>query len=174
MSIILQSLPAGYPRVRRCGDVAFRALVKGSRLGSFVSLWAKPHPWRRATARRFFLSARDQRFESVSLQRGVRCEPDFRGRIPSMASGISPGAAHSAFRLNNYLGIDPRFGTKQELIDLVQAAHGFSKNGRPFPIRIILDVVINHSGDNWSNPGGFRFLRPLVRTSASTMPEPVV
>ena len=91
-----------------------------------------------------------------------------------MASGISPGAAHSAFRLNNYLGIDPRFGTKQELIDLVQAAHGFSKNGRPFPIRIILDVVINHSGDNWSNPGGFRFLRPLVRTSASTMPEPVV
>jgi alpha-amylase len=31
------------------------------------------------------------------------------------------------------------------------------KDGRPFPIRIILDVVINHSGDNWSYPGGFRF-----------------
>ena len=28
-------------------------------------------PWRRATARRFFLSARDQRFESGSLQQGV-------------------------------------------------------------------------------------------------------
>ena len=45
---------AGHPTVRRCGDVRLRALVKGSWLGSSVSLWAKPHPWRRATARRFF------------------------------------------------------------------------------------------------------------------------
>jgi hypothetical protein len=30
MSIILQSLPAGYPRVRRCGDVYVPAFVKGS------------------------------------------------------------------------------------------------------------------------------------------------
>ena len=29
----------------------------------------------------------DQEFESRLLQRGVRCEPDFRGRIPSMAVG---------------------------------------------------------------------------------------
>ena len=35
------------------------------------------------------------------------------------------------------------------MIELVDAAHNFSKNGEPFPIRIILDVVINHSGDNW-------------------------
>ena len=70
---------------------------KGVWLGSSVSLWAKPHPWRRAGARRFFLltrpkaglSARDQGFESVSLQRGVSCEPDFRGRIPSMTVGDS-------------------------------------------------------------------------------------
>ena len=53
--------------------------------------------------------------------------------------------------------IDPHFGTKQDLVELVEAAHGFTKNGRPFPIRIILDVVINHSGDNWSYPGGLRF-----------------
>src|SRR3984893_13720461 len=45
---------AGHPTVRRCGDVGLRALVKGAWLGSSVSLWAKPHPWRRATARRFF------------------------------------------------------------------------------------------------------------------------
>ena len=36
-------------------DVRFRAFRKrGAWLGSFVSLWAKPHPWRRAAARRFF------------------------------------------------------------------------------------------------------------------------
>ena len=32
-------------------------------------------------------SRRDRWFESCSLRRGVRCEPDFRGRIPSMAVG---------------------------------------------------------------------------------------
>jgi hypothetical protein len=32
-----------------------------------------------------FPSRRDREFESVFLQRGVRCEPDFRGQIPSIA-----------------------------------------------------------------------------------------
>jgi Alpha amylase, catalytic domain len=53
---------------------------------------------------------------------------------------------------NNYLNIDPNFGTKQDLIDLVEAAHAFRRNGQPWPMRIILDVVINHSGDNWAYP----------------------
>jgi hypothetical protein len=35
-------------------------------------------------------SGRDREFESASLQRGVQCEPNFRGRIPSMTAGISP------------------------------------------------------------------------------------
>lgn len=55
----------------------------------------------------------------------------------------NPGAYHG-YNINNYLNIDPNFGTKQDLIDLVDAAHR-----RNPPIRIILDVVINHSGDNW-------------------------
>jgi hypothetical protein len=41
----------------------------------------------------------------------------------------------------------------KDLIDLVDAAHNYKKNGSSFPIRVILDVVINHSGDNWSYPG---------------------
>jgi glycosidase len=64
----------------------------------------------------------------------------------------NPGAYHG-YDINNYLGIDPHFGTLQDLIDLVAAAHGFVLNGKPWPIRVILDVVINHSGDNWSYPG---------------------
>ena len=63
----------------------------------------------------------------------------------------NPGAYHG-YNINNYLNIDPNFGTKQDLIDLVDAAHKFRKNGQPWPIRIILDVVINHSGDNWAYP----------------------
>jgi glycosidase len=68
----------------------------------------------------------------------------------------NPGAYHG-YNINNYLDIDPHFGSKQDLIDLVDAAHGFQRNGKSYPIRIILDVVVNHSGDNWSYPGGFTY-----------------
>jgi glycosidase len=68
----------------------------------------------------------------------------------------NPNAYHG-YDINNYLRIDPHFGTKDDLIDLVDAAHNFKRNGTPFPIRIILDVVINHSGDNWFYQGGFRY-----------------
>ncbi len=63
----------------------------------------------------------------------------------------NPGAYHG-YNINNYLDIDPNFGTKQDLIDLVEAAHGYVRKGEPWPMRIILDVVINHSGDNWQYP----------------------
>ena len=49
---------------------------------------------------------------------------------------------YHGYSIQNYLDIDPRFGTKQDLIDLVDAAH---RKG----MRVFLDVVANHSGDNW-------------------------
>jgi glycosidase len=49
---------------------------------------------------------------------------------------------YHGYAIQNYLDIDPRFGTKQDLIDLVNAAH--DKN-----MRVFLDVVANHSGDIW-------------------------
>jgi glycosidase len=64
----------------------------------------------------------------------------------------NPGAYHG-YNINSYLSVDPRFGTKQDLIDLVAAAHAYKKSGRPHPLRVILDVVINHSGDNWTYQG---------------------
>lgn len=64
----------------------------------------------------------------------------------------NPGAYHG-YNINNYLDVDPHFGTRQDLIELVDAAHNYQKDGRPYPIRIILDVVINHSGDNWVYQG---------------------
>ena len=63
----------------------------------------------------------------------------------------NPGAYHG-YNINNYLNVDPNFGTKQDLIDLVEAAHHRSP-----PLRIILDVVINHSGDNWGYPGDWPY-----------------
>jgi hypothetical protein len=47
--------------------------------GPIAGTWHRP----------LFLT-RDRWFESGSLQRRVQCEPDFRGRIPSMTVEISP------------------------------------------------------------------------------------
>ncbi len=57
---------------------------------------------------------------------------------------------YHGYAIQNYLRIDPRFGTKQDLIDLVLAAH--IRN-----MRVFLDVVVNHSGDNWYYPGSDRY-----------------
>jgi glycosidase len=59
---------------------------------------------------------------------------------PSPASGNYHG-----YSIQNYMDVDPRFGTKQDLIDLVSVAHARD-------MRVFLDIVVNHSGDNWQYP----------------------
>lgn len=51
------------------------------------------------------------------------------------------------YAIQGFLEVDPRFGTASDLVDLVEASH---KNG----IRLILDIVFNHSGDNWLYANG--------------------
>ena len=91
--------------------------------------------------------------------KGIRNHLDYIAGLGCTAIWLSPifennpGAYHG-YNINNYLGIDPHFGTEQDLIDLVEAAHTFTRDGQPFPMRVILDVVINHSGDNWEYEGG--------------------
>lgn len=84
---------------------------------------------------------------------GVRNNLDYIAGLGCTAIWLSPvfennPMAYHGYDINNYLSVDPHFGTKQDLIDLVDAAHR-----RDPPMRIILDVVINHSGDNWFYPG---------------------
>jgi alpha-amylase len=91
--------------------------------------------------------------------KGITQNLDYIAGLGCTAIWLSPifennvGAYHG-YNINNYLDVDPHFGTKQDLIDLVNAAHNYTKGGQPYPIRIILDVVINHSGDNWEYKGG--------------------
>lgn len=49
---------------------------------------------------------------------------------------------YHGYGIQNFLDIDPRFGTRQDLRDLVDAAHGRN-------MYVILDVIYNHSGNNW-------------------------
>jgi len=58
---------------------------------------------------------------------------------------------YHGYGIQDFLDVDPRFGSRQDLVELVAAAH---EKG----LRIILDVVFNHSGANWlyrpDTPGG--------------------
>jgi glycosidase len=63
--------------------------------------------------------------------------PIFRQRVE--------GNTYHGYGIQNFLDIDPRFGTRRDLIELVDAAHSI----RPRRINIILDIIFNHSGCNW-------------------------
>jgi len=90
---------------------------------------------------------------------GITRNLDYIAGLGCSAIWLSPifennAHAYHGYNINNYLNLDINFGTKQDLVDLVEAAHNFQKDGLQFPIKIILDVVINHSGDNWEYAGG--------------------
>lgn len=54
--------------------------------------------------------------------------------------------SYHGYGIQNFLDVDPHFGTRDDLIDLVSTAH---KEG----MRIILDIVFQHTGENWDYPG---------------------
>jgi alpha-amylase len=84
--------------------------------------------------------------------KGITDHLDYIAGLGCTAIWLSPPFVtneYYGYDVTNYLDIDPRFGTKQDLVDLVDAAHA-----RNPPMRIILDVVINHSGNTWEYKGG--------------------
>jgi glycosidase len=101
--------------------------------------------------------------------RGVRSKLGYLRRLGVTALWISPVLKQVAFRetyhgygIQNFLDVDPHFGTREDLKALVQAAH---EQG----IYVILDVILNHAGDvfayaadrYWTqDPQGQSFLDP--------------
>ena len=53
---------------------------------------------------------------------------------------------YHGYAVQDFLDVDPRFGTRQDLVDLVAQAHARD-------MRVILDVVFNHTGNNWVYDG---------------------
>ena len=98
------------------------------------------------SARSTGISTPDNAFYGGNLN-GITRNLDYIAGLGCTAIWLSPcfennpGAYHG-YNTNNYLDIDPNFGTKEDLVALVDAAHARD-------MRIVLDVVINHSGDNW-------------------------
>lgn len=85
---------------------------------------------------------------------GVKSRLPYLARLGITAVWVGPvfkqrrhGDEYHGYAIQNFLEVDPHFGTRQDLVDLVIAAHELG-------IRVILDVVFNHSGHNWDYQDG--------------------
>jgi glycosidase len=89
---------------------------------------------------------------------GVRSKLGYLQRLGVTTLWLSPifrQRAHldtyHGYGVQDFLDVDPRFGTREELAALVADAHSRG-------MRILLDIIFNHSGHNWNYrrdaPGG--------------------
>jgi glycosidase len=54
--------------------------------------------------------------------------------------------SYHGYGVQNFLEIDARFGTLEDLQNLIQNAHAKG-------MHVIQDIILNHTGDNWAYPG---------------------
>jgi glycosidase len=88
------------------------------------------------------------RFQGGTLA-GVASKLDYVAGLGMTAIWLSPvfkqrghDDSYHGYGIQDFLDVDPRFGSRADLVDLVAAAH---ERG----LRVILDVIFNHSGENW-------------------------
>lgn len=89
--------------------------------------------------------------------KGITDKLDYIKNLGCAAIWLSPifknrkeADTYHGYGIQNFLDVDPRFGTLKDLQRLVKEAH--KKD-----MYIILDIVINHTGDNWAYPGGYPY-----------------
>jgi glycosidase len=80
---------------------------------------------------------------------GIASKLDYLRGLGATALWIGPVFKQRAdiptyhgYAVQDFLEVDPRFGTRQELRDLVDQAHDKG-------LYVLLDIIINHSGNNW-------------------------
>ncbi|MCF6188646.1 MAG: hypothetical protein L3J49_14380, partial [Desulfobulbaceae bacterium] len=75
--------------------------------------------------------------------RGVWLSPVFKNRQEKKST-------YHGYGIQDFLQIDPRFGSIEDLKELVRQAHDRK-------MYVILDIILNHTGDNWAYPGDFPY-----------------
>ncbi|MCC6145233.1 MAG: alpha-amylase [Candidatus Hydrogenedentes bacterium] len=63
---------------------------------------------------------------------------------------VTDSDTYHGYGIQNFLDVDPHLGTREELKELVAAAHAQG-------IRVILDIILNHAGDVFAYQGGHRY-----------------
>lgn len=101
----------------------------------------------RATDHHAWMEA-GRRFQGGHL-RGITSKLDYLRDLGVTALWIAPVwrqrpdlQTYHGYGIQHFLDVDPRFGTRQDLRDLVDAAHARG-------MYVLLDVIYNHSGNNW-------------------------
>ncbi|MFN3403180.1 MAG: alpha-amylase family glycosyl hydrolase [Cytophagaceae bacterium] len=79
--------------------------------------------------------------------RGITRKLDYISSLGCTAIWISPvfennHSTYHGYAIQNFLRIDPRFGTLQQMKEMVKEAHNRG-------LSVYMDAVINHTGDNW-------------------------
>lgn len=79
--------------------------------------------------------------------RGIQSQLSYIKNLGCTTIWLSPvfenyEKSYHGYAINNFLNTDPRFGTIEELKELVREAHKIE-------LRVVLDVVINHTADTW-------------------------
>src|SRR6185436_18917940 len=109
--------------------------------------------------------------------KGLRTKLGYLQRLGVTAVWISPALKQVAFEetyhgyaTQNFLAVDPHFGTAEDLRETVRQAHDLG-------IRVILDVVFNHAGNVFGYVDGgdwtgrtFEVQGFRDRTGAATIP----
>lgn len=91
--------------------------------------------------------------------KGIRRRLDYIAGMGANALWLSPvfknrmelDDTYHGYGIQDFLEVDPRFGTKEELKELVNEAHSRG-------IYVILDIIINHTGNNWAYPDDQEYL----------------
>lgn len=125
------------------GQEGSRPLVdRGKRSAARPAVAGEPWRWDR------WAESGAQRWQGGTLQ-GVQSKLGYLKDLGITAIWLSPVFkqrghldTYHGYGIQDFLEVDPRFGTRQDLVDLVAAAHAEG-------MRIILDVIFNHSGMNW-------------------------
>ena len=96
-------------------------------------------------------------FQGGTLK-GIMRRLDYIRNLGCTAIWLSPvlknrqekGDTYHGYGIQNFLEVDRRFGTREDLRELVRQAH--SRN-----MYVILDIIMNHTGDNWAYPDDFPY-----------------
>jgi glycosidase len=88
------------------------------------------------------------RYQGGTL-RGVTSKLDYIASLGATTLWVAPvfkqrthWDSYHGYAIQDFLEVDPRLGTRQDLVDLVAAAHAKG-------LHVLLDVIFNHTGENW-------------------------
>jgi len=101
--------------------------------------------------------AQGKLFQGGNLK-GIERRLDYIEGLGANAIWLSPvfknrqekSDSYHGYGIQNFLEVDPRFGSLEDLQKLVREVHARG-------MYVIMDIILNHTGDNWGYPGDFSY-----------------